>query len=87
MYAKCQRCLSKLEGADAPYSHSESALPLLGKKHPNSLGIIVIIAKPAAKLKVVISGQLCSHLNLVFQMFVINYLCPNNTFSDPIHLT
>lgn len=45
-----------------------------------------IIAKPADKLKAMISGPLCSHLNLVFHMFVTNYLCPNNTLSDSIHI-
>lgn len=35
---------------------------------------IVMIAKPADKLKVVTSGQLCSQLNLPFQVVVTNYL-------------
>lgn len=37
VYSRCQGCLSKLKGADASYSSSKSALPFLGKKHPESL--------------------------------------------------
>lgn len=37
VYSKSQRCLSKLKDADALYSPSEPAHPLLGKKHPNTL--------------------------------------------------
>lgn len=64
-------------------------LNLILSQHSLSLGhtvqmscVLVIIAKPAYKLEVVIAGQLCSHLTLAFQTFVINYLCPNNALND-----